>query len=103
MNDFQKRAFDVAYRARQVYEAAHTAYCLHGSNESMAQHRMEAALDEFQKMADILGFDLTERYNPAPDMPVVSLPTPDRAMHRAAVEAGYASLEGYIAQVRGEK
>ena len=36
-------------------------------------------------------------------MPLVSLPMPDRAMHRAAVEAGYASLDNYVKIYGGEK
>lgn len=39
----------------------------------------------------------------APDMPLVSLPMPDRAMHRAAVDAGYASLEDYIKIYGGDE
>ena len=108
MDDFEKLALDIRKHAQNMTEAALVAYWLHAAGSGMAEFRLEYAKERFRELADVLGYDLVERHNPAvetiaPDMPLVSMPQPDRASHRAAVGAGYASLDDYVKLYGGEK
>jgi hypothetical protein len=88
------------------------------SDDQIIIGHMRDALREASEALDELKHD-PKVETIAPDTPLVSLPNPpwnwevlhgpvqdasrDRAMHRAAVEAGYASLEDYVKIYGGEK